>query len=94
MKSLGARCCPTGFYDRCRGLDDLGLCAGQGDLYLRRTCRVRGAPAVPQEQLSSMYQCILEFNRRGRIPSVRVRESMRLFAEKVMPKLCNVPAAG
>ncbi len=47
-----------------------------------------------QEQLSSMYQCILEFNRRGRIPSARVRESMRLFAEKVMPKLCNVPTAG
>ena len=40
-----------------------------------------------QEQLPTMYQCILEFNRRGRIPSERVRRSMRLFAEKVMPKL-------
>jgi hypothetical protein len=46
-----------------------------------------------QEQLSSMYQCILEFNRRGRIPSARVRESMRLFAEQVMPKLSHVSAA-
>ena len=46
-----------------------------------------------QEQLPTMYQCILEFNRRGRIPSAMVRDSMRLFAEKVMPKLCEVPAA-
>ena len=46
-----------------------------------------------QEQLPSMYQCILEFNRRGRIPSPRVRESMRLFAEQVMPQLHSVPAA-
>ncbi len=46
-----------------------------------------------QEQLPSMYQCILEFNRRGRIPSARVRESMRLFADQVLPKLRNVPAA-
>jgi hypothetical protein len=46
-----------------------------------------------QEQLPSMYQCILEFNRRGRIPSAKIRESMRLFAEQVMPKLCNVPVA-
>jgi hypothetical protein len=46
-----------------------------------------------QEQLPPMYQCILEFNRRGRIPSARIRESMRLFADQVMPKLCNVPAA-
>jgi alkanesulfonate monooxygenase SsuD/methylene tetrahydromethanopterin reductase-like flavin-dependent oxidoreductase (luciferase family) len=47
-----------------------------------------------QEQLPSMYQCILEFNRRGRMPSATVRESMWLFAEQVMPKLCKVPAAG
>ena len=40
-----------------------------------------------QEQLPTMGQCILEFSRRGRIPSDRVRESMRLFAEKVMPRL-------
>jgi alkanesulfonate monooxygenase SsuD/methylene tetrahydromethanopterin reductase-like flavin-dependent oxidoreductase (luciferase family) len=46
-----------------------------------------------QEQLPTMYQCILEFNRRGRIPSAMVRDSMRLFAEKVMPKLREVPAA-
>ena len=46
-----------------------------------------------QEQLPSMYQCILEFNQRGRIPSARIRESMRLFTEQAMPKLCNVPAA-
>ena len=46
-----------------------------------------------QEQLPGMYQCILEFNRRGRIPSERVRESMALFAEKVMPRLARVPAA-
>lgn len=46
-----------------------------------------------QEQLPSMYQCILEFNRRGRIPSARVQESMRLFAEEVLPKLSGVPAA-
>jgi hypothetical protein len=47
-----------------------------------------------QEQFPSMYQCILEFNRRGRIPSLRVRESMRLCAEQVMAKLGNVSAAG
>ena len=46
-----------------------------------------------QEQLPSMYQCLLEFNRRGRIPSARVRESMRLFAEEVLPKLRGVPVA-
>jgi len=46
-----------------------------------------------QEQLPSMYQCILEFNRRGRVSSERVRESMRLFANKVMPELSKVPAA-
>jgi len=46
-----------------------------------------------QAQLPPMYQCILEFNRRGRIPSARIRESMRLFADQVMPKLCHVPAA-
>lgn len=44
-----------------------------------------------QAQLPTMYQCILECNRRGRIPSAMVRDSMRLFAEKVMPKLREVP---
>ena len=42
-----------------------------------------------QAQAPTMAQCILEFNRRGRIPSERVRESMRLFADKVMPALCT-----
>jgi alkanesulfonate monooxygenase SsuD/methylene tetrahydromethanopterin reductase-like flavin-dependent oxidoreductase (luciferase family) len=46
-----------------------------------------------QEQLPSMYQCILEFNRRGRIPSATVRDSMRLFADQVLPRLSHVPAA-
>ncbi len=46
-----------------------------------------------QAQLPTMHQCILEFNRRGRIPSERVRESMRLFADKVMPGLEAVPSA-
>jgi alkanesulfonate monooxygenase SsuD/methylene tetrahydromethanopterin reductase-like flavin-dependent oxidoreductase (luciferase family) len=46
-----------------------------------------------QEQLPTMYQCILEFNRRGRIPSAMVRDSIRLFAEQVMPKLSRIPAA-
>jgi alkanesulfonate monooxygenase SsuD/methylene tetrahydromethanopterin reductase-like flavin-dependent oxidoreductase (luciferase family) len=40
-----------------------------------------------QEQLPTMDTCILEFNRRGRTTSERVKESMRLFADKVMPKL-------
>jgi len=40
-----------------------------------------------QQQLPGMGQCILEFNRRGRIPSEQIKESMRLFAEKVMPRL-------
>ena len=39
------------------------------------------------EQLPTMNQCILEFNRRGRIPSDQIKESMRLFAEKVRPEL-------
>ncbi len=40
-----------------------------------------------QEQLPGMNQCILEFNRRGRIPNELIQESLRLFAEKVMPEL-------
>lgn len=39
------------------------------------------------EQLPTMSQVILEFNRRGRISSERVRESMRLFADEVMPRV-------
>jgi hypothetical protein len=46
-----------------------------------------------QAQLPSMYQCILESNRCGRIPSARIQESMRLFADQVIPQLCTVPAA-
>lgn len=40
-----------------------------------------------QEELPSTHQCILEFNRRARIPSTQIQDSMRLFADKVMPKL-------
>ena len=40
-----------------------------------------------REQLPTMNECILEFNRRGRIRTERVRESMQLFAERVMPGL-------
>ena len=43
-----------------------------------------------QAQLPGMSQCILEFNRRGRIPSADIQASMRLFAEQVMPKLSGV----
>ena len=52
MQSLGSRCFPARFYDECCGLDDLGLCEGQRDLYLRRTCSVRGAPAGPPRAAS------------------------------------------
>ena len=41
-----------------------------------------------QDQLPNMEQCILEFNRRGRIPSEDIKESLRLFADRVMPALC------
>ena len=41
-----------------------------------------------QDDLPNMDQCILEFNRRGRIPSEDIKESLRLFADKVMPGLC------
>lgn len=47
-----------------------------------------------QENMPSMYECILEFNRRGRIPSELVKRSMRLFAEKVMPALRGVSSPG
>ncbi len=46
-----------------------------------------------QERLPTMSQCILEFNRRGRIPTGRVKESMRLFADEVMPELVEVGQA-
>ena len=38
-------------------------------------------------------QCIPEFNRRGRIPSELVMESMGLFAEEVRPALARLVAA-
>ncbi len=41
-----------------------------------------------QADLPNMDQCILEFNRRGRIPSEEIKKSLRLFADKVMPELC------
>lgn len=40
-----------------------------------------------REQLPGMNQCILEFNRRGRIPNEQIQESLRLFAKEVMPEL-------
>ncbi len=39
------------------------------------------------KELSGMAQCILEFNRRGRITSDEIKTSMRLFADEVMPEL-------
>ena len=33
-----------------------------------------------------MGQSVLEFNRWGRIPGEQIKEPMRLFAEKVMPR--------
>ncbi len=37
--------------------------------------------------LPGMDQCILEFNRRGRLTNEEVKESMQLFADAVMPQL-------
>ena len=37
-------------------------------------------------QLPGMAQCILEFNRRGRLTNDEILDSMRLFADKVMPE--------
>ena len=39
------------------------------------------------DALPGMAQCILEFNRRGRIPSEQIKQSMQLFADEVMPEL-------
>ena len=39
------------------------------------------------KDLSGMAQCILEFNRRGRLTNEEVKESMQLFGEAVMPQL-------
>ncbi len=43
-----------------------------------------------QEQLPRMNECILEFNRRGRIPNDEIKKSLQLFADKVMPELTSV----
>ena len=48
---------------------------------------------ILQEKLPYMEQCILEFNRRGRIPNELVMDSMRLFTDKVRPALATVGAA-
>ena len=40
-----------------------------------------------ERDLPGMSQCILEFNRRGRLTNEEIQESMRLFAEAVMPEL-------
>ena len=47
-----------------------------------------------QKALPHMEQCILEFNRRGRIPSELVMNSMRLFAERVRPKVADLWVTG
>ena len=39
-----------------------------------------------RDDLPGMAQCILEFNRRGRLTNDEIQESMRLFADKVMPE--------
>ena len=39
-----------------------------------------------EEQIPCIDQCIVEFNRRGRLTTYEVRESMELFANKVMPE--------
>ena len=41
-----------------------------------------------EEKIPSLDQCILEFNRRGRLTTEEVQESMRLFAKRVMPEFC------
>lgn len=42
-----------------------------------------------QSQMPGMAQCILEFNRRGRLTNDEIQASMRLFADKVMPRLAE-----
>ena len=39
-----------------------------------------------KNNIPSLNQCILEFNRRGRLTTEEVRESMQLFADSVMPE--------
>ena len=39
-----------------------------------------------EEQIPSIGQCIVEFNRRGRLTTDEVQGSMQLFANKVMPE--------
>ena len=40
-----------------------------------------------ERDLPGMAQCILEFNRRGRLTNEEIQDSMRLFADAVMPEL-------
>ena len=40
-----------------------------------------------REDLPGMTECILEFNRRGRLTNEEIKQSMQLFADKVMPAL-------
>ena len=39
------------------------------------------------QSMTQMTQCILEFNRRGRLTNEEIKDSMRLFASEVMPEL-------
>ena len=39
------------------------------------------------DALPGMAQCILEFNRRGRLTNEEIKESMQLFGDRVMPDL-------
>jgi len=74
-----------------RGLDDLDFAkAKEICIYDEPAACVERLQCL-QEQLPSMYQCILEFNRRGRIPSVKYGINAALPTGHA--KLCNVPAA-
>ena len=41
------------------------------------------------DDLPGMAQCILEFNRRGRLTNEEIKASMQLFADAVMPQLSS-----
>ena len=42
-----------------------------------------------RDDLPGMTECILEFNRRGRLTNEEIKESMQLFADAVMPQLTH-----
>ena len=42
-----------------------------------------------EKKIPSLGQCILEFNRRGRLTTEEVQRSMRLFADQVMPEFSS-----